>query len=287
MINKYYLNDIKKLDDLHFNIETAILNADFAEHEHDFSELVIITEGSGQHIIDGEEYPIHPGDVYVINGDVTHGFRQVSHLGLYNIMFNAEELLSFTHELKQLAGFQALFILEPFYRKEHRFKSRLQLGPKKLEQVKALLVTLLEEYSTKKDGFRSMIQAYFMALVTFLSREYTVGRENSASWQLLRIAEAVAHMENHYTEPVRLEELAARAFLSPRHFTRIFMENYHTTPIEYVIGLRLHHAGRLLRQTGLNVTRIAQESGFTDSNYFTRQFRKRFGLSPSEYRKQK
>jgi AraC-like DNA-binding protein len=55
--------------------------------------------------------------------------------------------------------------------------------------------------------------------------------------------------------------------------------------VEYHIRLKIRRACRLLKQTDLNITEIAFRSGFEDSNYFARQFRKIMGVSPSLYRK--
>ncbi|MEP3932587.1 helix-turn-helix transcriptional regulator, partial [Rhodopirellula bahusiensis] len=57
-------------------------------------------------------------------------------------------------------------------------------------------------------------------------------------------------------------------------------------PIKYLIQVRIQEASRLLRSTDRSITDIAFDVGFSDSNYFSRQFRTHLGLSPREYRKQ-
>ena len=102
--------------------------------------------------------------------------------------------------------------------------------------------------------------------------------------KLINIGQAVAYIENNFRKPLQLKELAEKASLSPRHFSRIFKNNYNTSPIEYIIQLRIKHACKLLQTTQMNITKIAMDCGFSDSNYFTRQFKKMKGITPSQYR---
>jgi AraC family L-rhamnose operon transcriptional activator RhaR/AraC family L-rhamnose operon regulatory protein RhaS len=72
--------------------------------------------------------------------------------------------------------------------------------------------------------------------------------------------------------------------LSRRHFLRLFQQVYGTSPLQHLLDLRLQHAAALLNSTALPITRVAFESGFADSNYFTRQFTARYGVAPRKFR---
>lgn len=287
MIKRFYLKDMKASDDLSFCLQKAALTSDFPAHNHDFSELVIILRGRAKHIIDAETYEIGAGDVYVIGGEISHGFVEVEDLELCNIMLDTNQLIDYFKDLRKMTGFQALFVLEPFYRREHQFKSRLRLELATLKQVEKIINMMLDEYTAKREGYETVLQSYLLWLIVFLSRRYTESKRNginAASRQLLYIADAVAYMERHFLEPIRLNDLSYRANMSTRHFGRVFKQNYGTTPMEYVIRLRLEHAAAILAKDGnATVAQAALESGFCDSNYFARQFRKFFGISPSEY----
>ncbi len=80
--------------------------------------------------------------------------------------------------------------------------------------------------------------------------------------------------------------LAKMSNLSVRHFTRIFRDTYQTSPGNYINNLKMQHACMLLTKTTLNISEVAFQSGFSDSNYFTRQFKKLFQVTPKEYRNQ-
>ena len=103
---------------------------------------------------------------------------------------------------------------------------------------------------------------------------------------LLRIAQAIAHLETHYAESLKLEDLICIADMSRRSFLRAFETATGFTPIAYQIQLRINRAADLLVRTTESITNIAYEVGFSDSNYFARQFRQHHGMSPRTYRRQ-
>ncbi|MBT3191025.1 MAG: helix-turn-helix transcriptional regulator, partial [Verrucomicrobia bacterium] len=74
--------------------------------------------------------------------------------------------------------------------------------------------------------------------------------------------------------------------MSESSLLRAFKQATARAPTQYLLELRLRRARHLLRYTRLNVTEIAFQTGFNDSNYFARQFRKGVGTSPREYRRQ-
>jgi transcriptional regulator GlxA family with amidase domain len=124
-----------------------------------------------------------------------------------------------------------------------------------------------------------------MHLIGFLARCYSRSK-NPDSRALLRLAEAISYLETNYSEPIDLDELARRAHLSARAFIRAFRAAMGSPPIAYLIQLRINRATDLLRRSGQSITDIAFAVGFTDSNYFTRQFHKVVGISPRAYRQQ-
>ena len=107
-----------KFHDLDFTLQ---------QHYHDFSELVIVTAGTGVHWVEGFEFQVAAGDVFLIQGEQQHFFKTLNDLTLYNVMYQADRLPLPMKELKKIPGFTAVFVLEPAYRQKHNFSSRLHL----------------------------------------------------------------------------------------------------------------------------------------------------------------
>ena len=102
---------------------------------------------------------------------------------------------------------------------------------------------------------------------------------------LLRVGELISTVEQRFREPWTLDQLARLAHLSRTSLLRIFRQATGQSPIDYLIGLRIEAAQRMLLQSNLSVTEIALDTGFADSNYFARQFRRVCGCTPSSFRR--
>jgi AraC-like DNA-binding protein len=284
MMKQYNLYDMSKTKELAFSLNMQELDENVPVHIHDCTELVIILSGKATHLIDDEEYELKTGDVFVANINSDHGYKDVRHLKLCNLMFDFDRLVEADNELQQLPGFQSLFILEPYFRKEQRFESKLELNPLSLSFVKEFLAIMEKEYEDCVSGFKPAIRTYFLTLLVYLSRQYSAGK-SKASGKLFNIANAIAYMENNFLYPVSISSVAAISYLSTRQFVRIFKSNYNVSPKEYIIGLRLDHACRLMHEGNTKLSQVAMESGFSDTSHFSRLFKAKFGISPGEFRK--
>jgi AraC-like DNA-binding protein len=222
----------------------------------------------------------------VLQGQTEHGFIGPRALWHYNLMYDPAVMLAGAEGLRALPGYQALFLLEPQYRRGRRFRSHLRLSPESLKPVRGMLQELENEMKTKAPGWRHLVQASFLRLVVFLARAYPPAAESATPPEaagLYRLAETLAFMETHFREPLTVDGLAARAALSRRHFLRVFKHYQGTSPVEYLICLRLEHAARLLARPGMRVGEAAHAAGFRDSNYFARQFRRVYGHPPRQH----
>lgn len=257
----------------------------FGLHCHEFMEIVIITGGEGLHITGEDSYSLSLGDAFVIGGDRPHDYLNMDQLKLINILFDPVDFPMFIGDLQSLPGYHALFTLEPAWRKRHKFTSHLQLNPVELDETRRLIDDLEMELAARSPGFRTMATAEMLKLTTYLSRCYSQSR-NPKSRKLLRIGDSISHIQRNFMSPVTLDELVEISGMSRRNFIRTFEETTGCTPIKYLIDLRIREASRLLRSTERSVTDIAFEVGYTDSNYFSRQFRGALGISPREYRSQ-
>jgi AraC family L-rhamnose operon transcriptional activator RhaR/AraC family L-rhamnose operon regulatory protein RhaS len=257
----------------------------FGLHSHEFCEIVIITGGTGLHVTGQESWPLAAGDVFVIGGKRPHDYQNMEGLCLINILFDPAALRMDLLDLPTLSGYHALFTLEPVWRRRHKFKSRLRLAPKDLAVAIGIIDQLDHELRDRAAGFRFLATALYMQLIGVLSRCYSRSR-NPDSRALLRLAEAISYLETYYAEPVDLDELARTAHMSKRGFIRAFRAAMGSAPIAYLIQLRLNRAADLLRHTSQSITDIAFHVGFTDSNYFSRQFHKVLGITPRTYRQQ-
>jgi AraC-like DNA-binding protein len=284
IMENMYLNYFTKDEEFPLFVQYGEHTDSMPVHYHnDFSELVLVLSGTATHMVDNENYYIKKGDVFVINSNTSHGYINPYGFKICNIMYKSDFLYKSVSDIKKSAGFHALFVIEPYLAKEHKFNSRLTLELSDFDKGTNLIASMIEEYNKNIEGYQTLVQSYFMELIVFLSRAYSLSEANTTE-SIINIANAISFMENKFKESLTLQSLAEKANLSTRHFTRIFNETYKTTPMNYILQLRLHYACNLLKMSKLTVLEIAYESGFHDSNYFTRQFKKFYGITPTNYR---
>ncbi|WP_421887719.1 AraC family ligand binding domain-containing protein [Methylibium sp.] len=111
-----------------------------------------------------------------------------------------------------------------------------------------------------------------------------VARERPAEG-VLRFAPVVDYLRAHLDRRLTLDELAAVAGLSPFHFLRRFKAQYHVTPQQMLMALRLFEAKRLLA-AGDPAAQVAAATGLVDQAHLTRAFARRYGVTPARYQRQ-
>lgn len=253
-------------------------------HTHDFSELIIITGGGGEHWINGSAYPVAAGDIFLIQGNTEHYFEKRHKLDMYNIMFDDSYLKEHLHSLRSLSGFNAFFLFEPTYRRSHKFKSRLHIGTETMRPLKTELQRMVEETKDSRPGSDLILLAKALEIFVFISREYS-RIKNPMARSLCRLGELISLLENRYKERWTIEKISRIASMAPSTLLPVFRKVTGYSPIDYLLHVRLAKAAEMLQKTELPISEIALECGFTDSNYFSRQFRRHCNSSPRDYRK--
>lgn len=252
-------------------------------HEHaQYYELVIVLEGSADHLVDSENYRIRKGDVFVIGEGTAHGYANAKQFRICNVMFRRSFLDLSQIDIAQSPGFQALFVLEPQRAKQSRFRSRLRLSGESFEAVLQTVRCLISEYNGQKDGWKTMVKSEFLRLVVTLSRLYRFEEEESTD--IRKLADAIAYIEVHFREPITVAEIAEISHYSERQFNRLFTAAVGCLPGAYITRLRLESARMLLTSTDASVAEIADRCGYPDSSYFARIFKKHHHVTPTAYR---
>lgn len=284
MAKTYRITEYKGSEAFPFHIGEAHVDGVFHEHTHDFVELVVILGGSASHVVNGRPYKIASGDVFVFNVGALHAFEDARELDLINVMYSPMLLSAIGADVRALAGFQAMFVISPSPGGD--FRCMMRLDPGGLETVRRILIDMTTEHQLKAKGYQTVVKAQLTVLITFLSRRYSHTKVRVEGHPAaLRLADAVGHMGANYRGHLTLDGMAAHCGLSRRHFSRLFHQLYGTTPARYVLDLRLERAAVLLREDTTTVTGVSFDCGFNDSNYFSRQFRRKMGMSPREYRR--
>ncbi|MEE1006635.1 MAG: AraC family transcriptional regulator [Acutalibacteraceae bacterium] len=137
---------------------------------------------------------------------------------------------------------------------------------KDFEKMKAL--SLFEEN-------RAKMMSVFYNILHRLSTESSVHNA---------ILPAIKHIESNYQNPkLSNAELAEKCNISEVYFRKIFTETYKTTPKQFIVEIRINKAKQLLSDGFLNIGAVAEECGFSNQYHFSRLFKEKTGLTPTEY----
>lgn len=98
------------------------------------------------------------------------------------------------------------------------------------------------------------------------------------------LLKAKEYIDMNFRNPeLNVSKVARKSSVTVNHICRIFKKELGISPLEYINSLRLRNAAELLAGSSLNIAQIALETGFRDSNYFSRLFKKKNGVSPSSF----
>ena len=152
-----------------------------------------------------------------------------------------------------------------------------------LSRIFDLFQKLVREWISP-DSFSKMYRerAYFMEVLHYFIL-WNSFKQNINYDKFRKVEKVADYILSHYTEPVRLQDLSELIGLSQSYLQVIFKEVTGTSPIDYLINVRINRAKEFFKEGIMSVAQIAESVGFNDPFYFSRCFKKLEGMSPSEY----
>lgn len=248
-------------------------------HWHDDIELMLILSGKMLYNVNGEIVTLNEGEGILVNT------RQLHH-GFSNDKTECDFICILFHPfiLCTVKSFEREFIV-PF------LKSRIpyvHLIPAIKWQNK-ILRNIQAIYDCKDTHEAPLFtQGCLCSLWSHLiANTDTKPRTKEASDTKLSTLKAmIDFIHRHYSEKLTLEKIARVGNISKRTCGMIFMQYLNKTPMEFLIDYRLRKAIKLLKTTDKTILEISLAVGFSGASYFAETFRKNFGMSPTEYKKQ-
>ncbi len=101
-----------------------------------------------------------------------------------------------------------------------------------------------------------------------------------------KLAPAFQFIDTHYRQSIYLDDVAQAAGYSPAYLTHLCQNHTGRTVKQWITQRRMTKAHQLLKSTAYSIRQVAEETGYADAGYFTRQFRKLYGLTPKAWREQ-
>ena len=152
--------------------------------------------------------------------------------------------------------------------------------PREVDSVRPILVDAFDRLAAGDPIGESLLYPVLLHLRAVQLKE-PIRRLGAKSDRAM--LELKHYIDVHFADPLTLDQLSRRARLSPSHLVQTFRKCIGMPPNKYLNHLRIEHACRLLGYGEMNVNEVAQAVGFADSNYFSRFFKQRKGVSPGAY----
>lgn len=243
----------------------------FPEHHHDFHEIVLVEQGSGIHVFNGQPQTLCGGCVCFVRDHDRHLYEQTDNLHLTNVLYRGPEAFRFLSGLRDLLPQES----------DGDYPSLWRINNKVMAQAKVLIAQLprsAEQFSLEQQAEQEL---HFMQLLVLLRQGRSAQEEHN---QESRLRHLLDWLNEHYSEEIDWDALASRFSLSLRTLHRQLKQQTGSTPQRYLNRLRLLQSRHLLRHSDLRVTDIAFQCGFGDSNHFSTLFKREFGYAPRSVR---
>ncbi len=257
-------------------------DAPLIPHFHEYIELLYGIRDDAEVLVGDRWYPMHPGDLVVINARQVHEVITRSRPARYLVVKFLPEVLY--AQGQSLAGLRYLL---PLWQKEMQFSPVMAADELARSGIDVFLQDMVREFADRHMGYELAIQADILKLFTWILRTRCPQpdprpAELSPDLQLA-LHRALRLAQEHYADWT-VRDAARACGLSYSYFSRSFKQLFSISFCTYLERLRLLEAERLLLTTGSAVGEIALETGFGTASYFTQCFRKRYGVAPGKFR---
>ena len=238
----------------------------FPGEAHHMLELTYVDQGSLHSVADGQDLLLEQGDITIYTADQWH--MQYADIGV------APRFVTISFELSG----DDLSCL----------KNRKITAP---QQVVTLLQQMLREEESADEFSADMIIAMLGQVLMLLLRQAkspTTDRlktSNNLNSENQIIRRAQQYISDHLTEKLSVPLVAQMVDVSPSYLTALFHKNLQISPAEYIRRLKLQASKQMIRENSMTFTEIAAALQYSTVHHFSRQFKEKFGITPTEYAK--
>ena len=240
-------------------------------HWHDCFEIELILEGRIRQTLNGEVYELGKGDIYLLNPTDFHEIEVLEPTVAYNLMFT-ENIISdeFVKSILSIGG-----------------NIILSLSPEEFESTSFLLSQTVKEFEGGRKYSNTYIHSLLECIFIMIMRKYDGEITSTEGENESNVQKALLFMHGHFRENPSMEQAAKVANLNASYFSNLFHQRTGKTYKQYLSELKLSYSKKLLRSSKLSVTEICFACGFNSLSNYLREFKRTYGKTPGDYRKDK
>lgn len=268
-----------------FNVYPCAIPTDFTFvplHWQDSMEIIYIKKGSGIVQADLKTYTAEAGDIFLLQPGHLHGLRGLpkKRMEYENIIFDMNFLGSDSIDICSQK------YLQPIMNGELQFPFHIGKDNILYNSVSACLDASDHLCSLRPKGYELGIKGHLLTLFSLLI-PIAESREQDGLKNMQKLKTVLSRIEKDYDKKLTIHTIADECGYSSSHFMRWFKEAAGIGFTGYLIEYRLSKAAQALRNTNDSILEISEKTGFDNLSNFNRLFRKKFEMTPSQFRRQK
>jgi AraC-like DNA-binding protein len=257
-------------------------------HRPDHLEVVVFESGQLGYEVDDRVCTLHKNDVIVVGDSIRH---RSGPLGAFEREARLV-VLSFQPELLHSGAplWDDVQYLMPFRLQDSSVPNVIPASTGVSREILDFIERIRGELPGASERSRLAIKTYMRMILLMLVNHYSelgearVGLERHQN-NVRRLAPALEHIEQHYDEPIRVEEAARMCAMSSCCFMHLFKHVTGQSFVAHLNHFRINKAQHLLASTDKSISEISLEAGFCNQSYFGVIFRRITGMTPYDYRK--
>ena len=281
----YHENKSHTSSEFPYNTYLCSIPLDFRSvklHWHEEAEIIVIKKGEGIVSVDLTEYHVQTGDIIFVMSGQLHSIAQFenSSMEYENILFKPRLLKADRTDLCWES------FLSPLLTSTVSIPAVYRAGSALYPTLSAHILAIDTLCDKKPLGYQLAVKGYLFLMFYALSSE-GISTPLPDRKRLEKLKAVISYVEEHYAQPITIEEMAALCYFSKSYFMKFFKESMGMSFVTYLNDYRLEAAAKLLPITDDNVLDIANACGFDNLSYFNRSFKKKYGITPGKYRTQR
>lgn len=249
-------------------------------HWHEEIELLYQLNGRSDIQIDGKKYQIQNKLLTVINSRQVHSIHTYSDTSMFICVHISKKLIE--KYMPDIDLYRIYCIPDDI--PDSQFPEYLSVC-RQMEDLLRLYITDKLAWQMESEGIILQVLAQLIRHFSRKSAPDEIGLSSADRTSFNRIRDVITYVEEHFREPISLQDIAGHLSLGREYFCRFFKKNMGMSFLRYLNEVRISHVYRDLEQTDAPIAEIAEKNGFHNQKLFNRTFREVYGCTPSAVRR--
>ena len=268
-MEEYEIHDDRFSHGKPYNIHKDEIILSTRRNWHSSVEFLYFVKGSAKITLNSDTYIASKGDIVAINSNTVHNITSVDTTicGYYCLIVSIDFLEDYSLYMSDNTMFEPII---------------------KSDKIREMFDNIINTFNSSAPFSNVIITSHIMSLFMHLQENHQIEpmikKPSSYAKKFQMTQKTLSFIRRNYTSQISVEDIASHVMFSSDYLSHTFKEFTGNTIIYYINYLRCYHARSLLRRDELNISSVATQCGFNNVSYFTKTYKKFFGITPSAFK---